>query len=62
MQEVFVTIGIEVYGEKQFSGAVKGEFDRRYEEVRITGNAQWCAYQKGHLESLGDHKVFGPKL
>jgi hypothetical protein len=57
-QQTFLTAGTRAYGEKLFTKTVKRELDRRYREIEITGPAQWCAYQRAHIERMGGGKVF----
>jgi WSC domain len=54
----FFDIGLNTYGRQRFGAAVARELKRRYAEVSITGEAQWCTYQRAHWQSLGTNKIF----
>lgn len=43
----------QLVGEKRAAAAFKRELLRRFNEVKITGEAQWCTYQRATLNSGG---------
>jgi clan AA aspartic protease (TIGR02281 family) len=46
-------IGIQIVGESKFRAILKDELARRNNEVKVTGPAQWCGYQRDHQQALG---------
>jgi hypothetical protein len=57
---MYMDIGIHSFGEKRFRAELLQEYTRRYKEVKITGPAQWCAYQRDHIERLDPNFFIKP--
>jgi hypothetical protein len=47
-----------VAGAEKFRALINTESMRRNNEVKVTGPAQWCNYQRANLEHLGIKEVF----
>lgn len=50
--------GEKLYGKRTFDLAYAKDIDRRRTEVDATGAQQWCAYQRGYLQSIGLTGIF----
>lgn len=46
-------IGNKMVGIKPFGQIAKKETQRRAQEIKITGEAQWCVYQRANLNQSG---------
>jgi hypothetical protein len=57
-QQVFVNVGTKTFGKEKFEKLLAKEMKRRLAEVKATGAAQWCAYQKSHIQQTGNGKLF----
>ena len=57
-EQAYLEAGKKAFGTKKFLAALETENARRIKEVKITGPAQWCAYQQGYLEKMGAGDVF----
>lgn len=49
-EQMYINVGVQSFGEMKFRAELSQEYARRYKEVEITRSAQWCAYQRDHLE------------
>jgi hypothetical protein len=61
MQLVYIEAGRKSAGRRQFDTILREEISRRRQEVQITGRAQWCQYQRSHLEKLGARDLFSSR-
>ena len=51
-------MGAKVAGAEKFRALINPELMRRNNEVKVTGPAQWCNYQRGYLEHQSIKEVF----
>lgn len=49
-EQLYIDAGVHFFGDKKFRAELSQEYARRYKEVEITRPAQWCMYQRDHLE------------
>jgi hypothetical protein len=57
-EQVYLEAGAKVAGAEKFRALINTELMRRNNEVKVTGPAQWCNYQRANLEHLGIKEVF----
>jgi clan AA aspartic protease (TIGR02281 family) len=57
-EQMYLDVGAKMVGEEKLRALMNSEMLRRNKEVRVTGPAQWCNYQRGNLERLGVKDVF----
>jgi hypothetical protein len=57
-EQAYIEAGKNAFGKKRFMAALRREDARRAAEVKITGRAQWCTYQRAHVEKIGAGDVF----
>jgi len=57
-EQMYLDVGAKVAGAEKFRALINPELMRRNNEVKVTGPAQWCNYQRGYLEHQGIKEVF----
>jgi hypothetical protein len=52
-------MGFQMYGLDKFNAAMEKEYERRKQEVQVTGREQWCTSMRAYLEKIGARELFG---